>query len=85
MLKNKRGQMGIAIMASIFALVFGLMVVNFLMPEVTDARNNMNCADASAIHDGTKLFCLALDSTVIYWIVIVFSITIGGITSKLSL
>lgn len=83
---NDKGQsLGLAIMASIFVLIVGLMAVNFLMPEITDFRANMNCANPSQISDGVKLLCLTSDATIPYWIVLVFSLVIGGITARLSL
>jgi len=85
MLKNKKGSLGLAILGSLFCLIVGLMLVNFLMPEITQFRTDMSCADASAIHDGVKILCLISSATIPYWIVIVFSLVIGGITARLSL
>ena len=83
---NKFGQtLGIAIISSIFVFIIGLLFLNFLMPEITDFRVNMNCADAANITDGTKLLCLCSSSLVPYFIILVFSITIGGVTSRLTL
>ena len=82
-MNNKSQTLGIAIVTSIVLLIVGLMVINFLKDEVTDARANLNCASASDISDGTKLLCLVVDVQVIYWIWIIFSIVIGGVTSRL--
>ena len=83
---NSKGQtLALSIMTSLFVLVIGLMMVNFLTPEIDNARTNMNCSDVDNIHDGTKLFCLTIDGTVPYWIVLVFSLVIGGITARLNL
>lgn len=82
---NKKGQtMGLAILSAIFILLVGLMVVNFLMPEITNFRVNMSCSDASGIHDGVKILCLITDGAIPYWIVLIFSLAIGGITARLS-
>jgi hypothetical protein len=83
---NSKGQtLGLAIMTSLFVLIAGLLVVNFLMPEITDFRTNMNCANANSISDGVKLLCLMGDATVPYWIVLVFSLVIGGVTAYFTL
>lgn len=83
---NNQGQtLALSIMSAIFVLLIGLLIVNFIMPEVTNARINLNCATPDAITDGTKLLCLAIDTTVIYWIILVFSVVIGLITSRLLL
>jgi len=80
LMRGKRGQMGLAILGSIFCLLIGLLMVNFLMPEVTTFRTDMNCGSPTEIRDGVKLLCLMADATVIYWIVIVLSLVLGGVT-----
>lgn len=83
---NCRGQsLGISIMSSIFVLIIGLMMVNFLMPEINDFRTNMLCAYPDSISDGTKLLCLVTDAAIPYWIVLVLSVVIGLITARLLL
>ena len=79
---NKKGSLGIAIITSIFVFIIGLAVINLLLPEVTNFRINMNCADAENINDGVKLLCLVGDVTIPYWILLIISITIGGIVAK---
>lgn len=83
---NNRGQtLALGIMASIFILIVGLMMVNFLTPEINNFRTNLNCADASSISDGVKVMCLVTDSIVPYFIVVILSMVIGGITSYFSI
>ena len=83
---NKRGQtLGVSIMTAIFVIIVGLMFVNFLMPEISNFREDMNCASADTISDGTKLLCLVTDATIPYWIMLVLSTTIGLITARLLL
>ena len=84
-LKNKKASLGLGIVSSLVVLIIGLMMVNFLMPEITTFRTDMNCSDAANISDGTKLLCLLVDTTVPYFIVIIFSLVIGGITSRLNI
>lgn len=79
---NKRGSLGIAIMTSIFIFIIGFAVINLLLPEVTDFRINMNCADAENISDGTKLICLVGGISIPYWILLVLSISVGGILAR---
>lgn len=83
---NNKGQtLGLAILSSIVVLIIGLMFINFLTPEIDNFRSNMNCASPDDIRDGVKLLCLAVDGTVPYWILLVFSVVIGGITARLLL
>ena len=80
---NNKGQtLGISIVVSIVILIIGLMVINFLTPEIDRTRSELNCSDASNISDGTKLLCLAVDIVVIYWVIIIFSILVGGIAGR---
>jgi len=83
-MKGKSGQtLGIAIIMSIGIFLIGMMAMNFLMPEVTRTvdSDNLDC-DNSSISDGTKLTCLAVDSTVPYFILAILSVTIGIITAR---
>lgn len=83
---NNRGQsLGLIIVSSLVLLVVGLMCVNFLMPEVTNFRENMNCSSVDDISDGTKLQCLMADITIPYWIMVIFTVVIGAIIMKSNL
>jgi uncharacterized membrane protein len=83
---NNKGQtLGLAILSSIFIFISGLMIINFIIPEVTEFRINLNCADAEAISDGTKLLCLVGGTAVPYWILLIFSIIVGAIVSRMTL
>ncbi len=80
----KKGQsVGLVIVSSIFIFIIGLMMLNFIMPEISTFRADVNCATPSAITDGVKLMCLLVDTTVPYWILLVFSVVIGSITARL--
>jgi len=80
---NKKAALGLAILSMIGIFIVGFMFLNFLMPEITQFRTDMNCADASNIHDGTKVLCLITDATVPYWILLILSIGLGAITDKI--
>ena len=82
---NKKGSFGIAIMTSILILIIGFTILNFVKDEVTRARTNLDCSNAENISDGTKLVCLVVDVAVIYWIIIILSVVIGGITARLTI
>jgi hypothetical protein len=83
---GKRGQtLGITIIGIIFVFIIGLMSINFLFDDITNARIDLNCANATAISDGTKLLCLTVDSVIPYWIFLIFSIVIGAIAARMYL
>ena len=83
MIKNKRGQtLGLSIISSFVILIIGLVVINLLTPSVDSTREDLSCSDVDNISDGTKILCLVVDLTVIYWILIIFSVILGGITSR---
>lgn len=81
-MKSKRGVMGLAILSFFAVFIIGFMMLNFLMPEITTFREDMRCAFADDIHDGNKVLCLITDTVVPYWILLIVSIAIGGITAR---
>jgi len=81
---SKKGQtLGIAVATSLFLIVAGMLMLNFLIPEIDNVRTNLDCSSPEDISDGTKLFCIAVAGTVPYWIIIIFSLAIGVITARL--
>ena len=81
---NNKGQtIGVAIIVAIMFFMVGMMVLNFLMPEVTRARSitNLNCSD-STISDGSKLTCLMVDTIIPYFMLLVLSVAIGKVTER---
>jgi len=83
---NKRGQMGIGVVAAIMIFMVGMLIVNVLKPEITTARSvtdGLDCANTS-ISDGTKLTCLVIDFTIPYFFIIVFAVAGGFIVSRLA-
>ena len=85
-MKGINGQsLGISIMTAFFVLICGLLFINFLMPAISTFRGELNCASPSDITDGQKLLCLVVGITIPYWIILVFSVVIGLITSRLLL
>ena len=81
-MNNKAQSLGLSIMSFILIILVGFMAVNFLMTEVSEARVNLNCANATAIEDGNKLLCLAQDLVIPYWIWIIMAVAIGAITAR---
>lgn len=83
---NNKGQtLGIAILTSIFLIVAGFTLLNFLIPEIDTARINLGCEFPATISDGTKLLCLMTEATIPYYIIIIFSLVIGSIASRLAI
>jgi hypothetical protein len=83
---KKKGQtLGLTIISIVFFLIVGLMIINFIMPEIDTARTALDCANTGAISDGVKLLCLVIDTTIPYWIILVFSVVIGAITARMFL
>jgi hypothetical protein len=80
---NKKGNMFSAALIALMLFLVGFTVINFLMTPIDQARIDLSCDDAANITDGVKLMCLGIDSTVIYFILIIFSISMGAIIDKL--
>lgn len=83
---NKKAQgLGIAIIVAITIFIVGILSVNFLKADITTARDpttGLNCSGSDTISDGTKLTCLAVDLTIPYFIILVFSISGGFIVRR---
>ena len=80
---NKKGAtLGLAIITALGVFIIGFMFLNFLTPEVSNFRIDLNCADASSISDGTKLLCLVGDAGIPVFILAVLSLGIGAITKR---
>lgn len=85
-MKNKKGQtMPLAILSAIAIFIIGFIFINFLLPEVTDFRDNIGCSDASSISDGAKVLCLIGDGIIPYVILGVISLGGGVILSRMKL
>ncbi len=83
---NKKGQgfitgLGFAALTAFIFFMAGMVLLNFVTPEVTQARTDLSCTVAN-ISDGSKLSCLAADATVPVYIIGVLSIAGGMIVSK---
>lgn len=83
-MNNKANTLGLAIIVAITIFIVGMISINFIKTEVTSARDatNLDCSNAAGISDGTKMTCLVVDLVVPYFIVIIFSVTGGLITSR---
>jgi len=77
------GQTGLAIVTAIVIFMVGMLVVNLVKPEITNARavDALDCGNSS-ISDGTKLTCLAVDATLPYYILIIISAAGGLIVGR---
>jgi len=83
---NKKGQtFGIVILSAIVIFIIGMMCINFVLTEVSNARIDLSCSSADTISDGTKLLCLVVDTNVPYFIWLVFCISFGAILVRLNI
>ena len=80
-IQNKTGSIYSIILIAFMIFVVGMIIVNFITPEITTARTQLNCDD-STITDGAKLLCLNVDISLVYFILLVLSLTVGVITDK---
>lgn len=78
---NNRGGIYAAVLLALMIFIVGMTIMNFISPEITTARNAINCASPST--DGTKLMCLNIDIVLPYFILLVLSISGGIIFDKL--
>ena len=71
---------GLAVIAAIMIFIVGMSAVNLLKPEITTLTGitGLNCSNSSAISDGNKLTCLAVDIS-IPWVLISIIAVAGGL------
>lgn len=82
---NNKGQtIMIAALFSFLFFLFGIVFINFIMPEVINTQTNLSCSDLT-ISDGTKLMCLITDGVVPYFIILILSAAGGTIMAKISI
>lgn len=80
---NKKGAtLGLAIITALGIFIIGFMFINFLTPEVSNFRIDLNCASADSISDGTKLLCLVGDAGIPIFILAIISLGVGAITKR---
>lgn len=82
MFQSKKANMYSIILMAFMLFTIGMIVVNFLKAPIDDARTDLNCANSGSITDGTKLMCLNIDITLVYFIILVCSIAGGVILDK---
>ena len=82
MFQNKKGSMFSTIIMAIMLFMIGMLVVNFIKSPIDDARTSLNCDSAAAITDGTKMLCLTMDISLVYFMVLIISIAGGAIIDK---
>lgn len=78
---NKKGNIYASIMVAIIIFMVGMIVVNFISPEITTTYTDLNCAAPAT--DGTKVLCLVVDTVLPYFFILVLSLIGGIITEKL--
>lgn len=81
---NRKAQAGMFIIIAIMIFIIGMSAVNLLKPDVTSLRSaaGLNCVNASAISDGTKMTCLMIDATIPWVILTIFAVAGGLIFTK---
>ena len=77
---NKKATVFSAVMVAIIIFMIGMLMVNFLKPEVDTARTGLNCTSPAT--DGTKVMCLFVDGSIPYFFVLIFSVAGGLIADK---
>ncbi len=81
---NNKGEAGLAIVAAIMIFIVGMVSINLIKTDITTVRGvtGMNCTNVSAISDGSKLACLAVDATIPVGILAIFAVAGGLIINK---
>lgn len=81
---NNKGQtVLIAVFFAFFLYLFGIVFINFIIPDVDTARSALSCSDTT-ISDGSRLLCLFVTTPVVYFIMALLSIVGGIIIERLA-
>jgi len=80
---NNKGQtLFLSIVFAVFLFMCGMLIIDLIKPDITDARVNLDCTNMS-ISDGVKVSCLATDIAVPYLFILVVSVAGGLIFSRI--
>ena len=78
---NKRGSVFFGVTIGIGIYILSILLLPFLMDDVTTFREAMSCSDTS-ITGGTMLSCLISDAAIPYFIWFFISLSLGFIVGK---
>lgn len=80
---NKKAQnLTLALVTAVMIFIFGMLVMNHLMGDITLARTvGLDCSD-SGISSGTKLTCLGVDVLIPILILSIISLVFGAVLSR---
>ena len=79
---NKKGNIYSVIIMAAMLFMCGMLVANFLKTPIDDARTALDCSNTAGITDGTKVLCLTVDISMVYFIMLVLSIAGGAILDR---
>ena len=78
---NKNGAIGFVILIAIFYFFAGMILYQFLKPDIDLARVGMSCS--SSLTSGDRIVCLMIDSVIPLVVIAILSATGGFITDRL--
>ena len=77
---NKKGGVFFGVMIGIFLYIMGVLFIPFIVDDIDTTRDDLDCSNASAISDGTKMTCLQVDLVLPYLIWFFVSLAVGYIS-----
>lgn len=80
--KNKKGNIFLGVSVALFIWFFGILVLPFVMDDVTTLRTALSCSNPSSITGSTMINCLFADAVVPYLIWTFLSIALGYIAGR---
>jgi len=73
---NKKGSVFLGLSLGIFIFVIGVLIMPFLLDDVTTFRTEMNCS-TDTISNGAKITCLYGGALIPYYIWFFSSLAVG--------
>lgn len=76
---NKKGKM-LFVFLAIFYFIFGMIIYQFVKPDIAIARNSDNLKCSLPDTDGDRIVCLLIDGVIPILIIGILAVTAGLIT-----
>jgi len=80
--KAQFGELGLSLLIAMMIFMCGMLFINPISSSIDSARTDLSCSSAATISDGTKMLCLIVDITMVYFIMAIISLAGGIVLSK---
>lgn len=79
---NKRGSIVLTILIAIAYFMFGILIMNLILDDITTTRDAAHLECTAPDTGGDKITCLIVDGTIPIFILVILSTSGGYITER---